>query len=101
MRISDIFSSSSFERTEKSDEARRHEDQTSSSQRYSYTAGEDTVTISPMSRQLAQVAGVLSDDEANTTQKVAALKDRIANGEYSVDSATLASAVVKYWGEGA
>ena len=50
-------------------------------------------------RQLAQVANVIAEDELNTAQKVSSLKEKIANGDYNIDSLTIAGSIEKYLGE--
>ncbi|MCC6933920.1 MAG: flagellar biosynthesis anti-sigma factor FlgM [Deltaproteobacteria bacterium] len=99
MKISDIFRSSSFERTERADESqvtRRSSEQNSAERGIRRSFGEDTVTISPMSRQLAQISRVMSEDETKSAQKVGELKDKIANGEYKVNSDLIANSFVNY-----
>jgi flagellar biosynthesis anti-sigma factor FlgM len=58
--------------------------------------GEDIVNISPLSRQLSQVAQVLGEDEVRRSQRIAELKSAIERGDYKVSSRDVAEAVLDY-----
>ena len=99
MRISDIFSQPSLTRTERTDESsqaqkRREREQLERGQRTSF--GEDTITISPISRQLAQISSVIADDETNTGARVMSLKDQIESGSYAVSAEDIAGSLITY-----
>ncbi|MCB0323363.1 MAG: flagellar biosynthesis anti-sigma factor FlgM [Bdellovibrionales bacterium] len=59
-------------------------------------AGEDSVTISPLSRQLAQLSQILSEDEAQQADRVAELKRQVEEGTYSVSRDDVARSVVSF-----
>lgn len=99
MRISDIFSQQSLTRTERTEESnqtqkRREREQLERGQRTSF--GEDTITISPMSRQLAQISRVIADEAANTGERVLSLKDQIEGGSYAVSAEDIAGSLITY-----
>lgn len=58
--------------------------------------GEDRITISPLARQLATVNKVLSENDDARSERVAALKEKVANGSYSVSSEDVAKAIISY-----
>ena len=58
--------------------------------------GEDTVTISLTSRQLAQISQIISDDKTERAEKIELLKQKIINGEYSLSSEEVARALLNY-----
>ena len=58
--------------------------------------GEDTVTISLTSRQLAQISQIIADDKTERAEKIELLKQKIINGEYSLSSEEVARALLNY-----
>lgn len=59
-------------------------------------AGEDSVTISPLSRQLAQLTGILADDQAQQSDRVAEIKRQVEEGSYSANRDAVARSVVSF-----
>ena len=59
-------------------------------------AGEDSVSISPLSRQLAQLSQILAEDEGQRSERVAELKGRVEDGSYSVSRDDVARSVVSF-----
>ena len=98
MKISDIFRQSSSEELKGGQDSKNVEragrvvgDNASGS-----NAGEDTVSLSPLSRKLSQISRIVADDEAARQQRVDELKQQVANGEYSVDSEDAAQSLLDY-----
>lgn len=58
--------------------------------------GSDRTTISPKAVLLAQVSRINSDDEVTRAQRVQALKERVASGDYQVPTDKLAKKVSDY-----
>ena len=58
--------------------------------------GEDTVTISPVSRQLAQISKIIADDKTDRAEKIELLKQKIINGEYNISSEEVAKVLLNY-----
>ncbi len=56
----------------------------------------DSVTISPLSRQLAQLSTIIADDEAGQRSKVDSIRERIKNGEYSASPEAVAGALISF-----
>lgn len=59
-------------------------------------SGDDRVSISPLSRQLSQVAQILGEDEVRRSKRVAELKAAVENGSYQVSSQDVAQSIVNY-----
>ena len=59
-------------------------------------AGEDSVTISPLSRQLAQLSQILAEDEVQQNDRVAELKAQVEDGSYSVNRDDVARSLVSF-----
>ncbi len=59
-------------------------------------AGEDSVTISPLSRQLAQLSQILSEDETDQAGRVAELKRQVEDGSFSVNREDVARSLVSF-----
>ncbi|MDR2337321.1 MAG: flagellar biosynthesis anti-sigma factor FlgM [Deltaproteobacteria bacterium] len=57
---------------------------------------EDTVSLSPTSRQLAQISKIIADDNVARAEKVATLKRQISNGEYNISSYEVGKALLDY-----
>ena len=98
MKISDIFNKQPLSSTDRSDSAAqtRKSGRDDLQQGISSQYGEDTVTISPMSRQLAQMARIMADDEIKSQEKIAALKEEIEKGSYNISSDEIAQAFLSY-----
>lgn len=58
--------------------------------------GQDRVSISPLSRQLGQVAQILGEDEVRRSKRVAELKQAVDNGSYNVSSKDVAASIVNF-----
>jgi flagellar biosynthesis anti-sigma factor FlgM len=58
--------------------------------------GLDTVTISDQSRQLSRISAILERDEIARESKIAALKEKVQNGSYSVDSREVARSLISF-----
>lgn len=59
-------------------------------------AGEDSVTISPLSRQLAQLSQILAEDETDQAARVAELKRQVEDGSYAVNRDDVARSIVSF-----
>ena len=58
--------------------------------------GEDRVSISPLSRQLSQISGILDEDEAARALRVAGIKQQVEAGTYSVNSKDVALSLISF-----
>ena len=54
--------------------------------KYINEEGSDRTTISPKAVLLAQVSRINSEDEVSRAERVQALKEKVANGEYSLST---------------
>lgn len=61
-----------------------------------FSEGSDTVTISERSRQLSRVSQILERDQIARDEKIAALKEKVQNGLYKVDSRDLARSIISF-----
>lgn len=96
MRITDIFRQNTLEPSRNA--AVNKEQQSPEEQGVNKVAGagEDTVSISTLSRQLNQVSSILADDELNRAARVAELKKQVENGTYSVSSEDVARSLISF-----
>lgn len=89
MKISELFRSNS-QQSQQADQASQAEANKADQQRRTndakQSASEDTVSISPLARQLKMVSGILEEDETNQQNRIEDIKARIADGTYEVDS---------------
>jgi len=60
------------------------------------TYGEDTVSISLTSRQLAQISQIIADEKTERAEKIDLLRQKIINGEYSLSSEEVARMLLNY-----
>ena len=60
---------------------------------------QDTVTVSSQSKTLFQASKVLEQDAAQRREKIEALKAKVQDGSYFVDSNKVASSIVSYFGD--
>ncbi len=58
--------------------------------------GQDSVSISALSRQLSQLSNILADDESARSAKVSELKAKVQAGEFSVESTDVARSMVSF-----
>jgi negative regulator of flagellin synthesis FlgM len=101
MRISDIF------RQNTSEELKRGQDSQSVERARSVgeggagagKEGEDTVSISALSRKLNQISRILADDEVARQERVTALKQQVESGEYAVSGEDVAQSLLDYMGD--
>lgn len=56
----------------------------------------DTISISPLSRQLSQISSIIADEESAQANRVAELKARVADGSYSPSNEDVAKSIVNY-----
>ena len=99
MRISDIFNQQSITRTERTDEstqAQKKREREQLERGVSTSYGDDVVTISPISRQLAQISKVITDDSISTNDRISFLKDQIETGNYAVSDEDIARSIMAY-----
>ena len=98
MKISDIFRQGSSVESNRTDVSKQAKDAAKSVPRrdYSRPQSEDTITISSMSRSLSQVSRILNDEENDSNAKVAAIKEKIDSGSYSVPSSEIAQSMFDY-----
>ncbi|MFN8388908.1 MAG: flagellar biosynthesis anti-sigma factor FlgM [Bdellovibrionota bacterium] len=61
--------------------------------------GQDVVSLSSLSKQLLQISNVLDDDAHKRAARVQELKQQVADGSYSVDSADVAKSIISYAGD--
>ena len=59
-------------------------------------AGEDSVNISRLSRQLSRIAGILDEDALVQQDRVQALKSKYEAGELSFNSVDVAQSIASY-----
>jgi flagellar biosynthesis anti-sigma factor FlgM len=59
-------------------------------------SAEDTVSLSPASRQLSQISKIIADDKVERADKIATLKRQIASGEYNISSYEVGKALLDY-----
>lgn len=57
---------------------------------------QDRVSISGFSRTLSQVSQLVHEDEADRTRRIQALKQRITDGSYHVDSKSVAKSLIHF-----
>lgn len=62
--------------------------------------GQDTVSISNRSRQLAKISTILEKDQVSRNDKIAALKEKVQNGTYSVDTREVARSMISFAADG-
>lgn len=89
----DTSSSSAQQSAKKTKVAAFQEQQNAANAR---KAGEDSVTISPLSRQLAQLSQILSEDETARADRVAELKREVEEGNYSVGRDDVARSLISF-----
>jgi flagellar biosynthesis anti-sigma factor FlgM len=95
MKITDILK----ERLNNDSKITSKDHQHSSTERQKFdSAGEDTVSISPLARQFTQVSKILSDDEAERQLKLDEIKRAIEDGSYldSISTTDVAESIVAY-----
>lgn len=100
MKISELFNRTSYYDTTKAGEAGRAGNASAEEEarrRSGSESGEDTVSISPLAKQYGQVSKILSEDATTRSQRVAALKDQVAKGEYHVSSEDTAKSLIGYF----
>lgn len=56
----------------------------------------DRVSISTEYRKFSQIASVVAQNEISSRSRIDELKDKIAKGEYKVDSKDIANAIVDF-----
>ena len=98
MKISDLFKSNSSvnSNTGSSQKVESNQQEAQQKVQESTKRGEDTVNISPLARQFAQVSQIISEDAAERSSRVQELKAKVESGEYSVDSRDVAERFVEY-----
>lgn len=82
----------SVRKTEKIAQAKQPEAQTQARP----SQGEDTVSLSPLSRQLAKVSEILQEDDKTRQNRIRELKQSVEDGTYEVDSEDVSRAVVSF-----
>ncbi len=58
--------------------------------------GEDIISISAFSRQLSQISKIVDQDEASRGDRIAKIKQAIADGTYNVSSTDVAKSLISY-----
>ena len=59
------------------------------------STGEDTVSVSNLSKTLAKVSDALAEDEARRSERVQDLKQQVSAGTYSVSSTDVAESIIR------
>lgn len=62
-------------------------------------AGQDTVTVSSQSLTLLQASKILDQDAVGRREKIDAIKAKIKDGSYNVDSEKVASSIISYFND--
>lgn len=105
MRITDLFKSQqdiSGVSTESGKSVNKTDSEEQARQRGAEQVGakgEDRITISPLYRQITQIARVVREDEALQAEKVERLKAQVASGNYFVSSEDVAGAFLSHAAE--
>jgi len=94
--IDNIRSGQTFTTTNRSSTARSDSNtQASSSEASSKSSAKDAVSLSQQSKALGQLHQDMASQPSFDTAKVAAIKEAIANGSYTVDPEKLADNMIK------
>lgn len=96
MKITELFRNTSFQPTKVTDSeqaARRTEEEAAG---VVEGGGEDTVSISSLSRRLNEISSILAEDEEKSKSRVAELKAQVDAGTYKVDSQEVAKSIMSF-----
>ena len=95
MKISDLFGKVNNYSNAKVGGRQNAADGTGPENRYN-EEGSDRTTISPKAVLLAQVSRINSEDDVSRSERLAALKDKVANGDYEIPTDKVAKKVNDY-----
>lgn len=99
MRITDLFRNQEVDQTavQKNQSAQQQSERaTAAKVAANKAAGEDSISISPLARQLGTIQRVVSEDEQLQQQKIDDIKQRINAGTYNVSSNDLAGSLLAF-----
>lgn len=101
MRIADLFRSNQGidqSLVQKNEGAQRQEEQETANKlaRGKTPSGEDSISISPLARQLATIQKVVGEEELSQQQRVEELKQKVQSGSYNVSSSDVAGSLVAF-----
>lgn len=100
MRIADLFRQNQGvdqSAVRKHETVQRQSEEESARQAKAAKAnGEDSISISPLARQLATVQKVLTEDEIAQQRRVQEIKERVEAGTYNVSSTDVAGAIASF-----
>ena len=98
MRISELFKSQTSVDTVKpfGIEERAQARQKQGADNRQIGIGEDQVSISPIARQYAQIAKLLTEDEEAAQLRISELKQQVDNGTYAVEEGDVARAIASF-----
>jgi len=99
MKIADLFRNQGIDQSsvQKNNQAQKASEQEAAARSVaSKAAGEDSISISPLARQLASIHKVANEDEALQQQRVEEIKQRVNSGNYNVSSNELASSLIAF-----
>ena len=96
MKISDIFKQQPNVDRSKNDTSQQAVKEQETKQEQQIASGADTVQISSRARSFAAITKVLGEDEAARAARVEELKGLVQNGEYEVDSNSVAESILAF-----
>ncbi len=97
MKISNLFNQSvDSSRQNRSQEVSKQQAEEVTRQTRTGKKGEDSVSISPLARQLSDIRKVLTEDEIAQQAKVENIKAQLEAGTYSVNSEDVANSMVSF-----
>lgn len=99
MRISDLFRNQEVDQTavQKNQTAQQQSEREAASKvATKKAAGEDSISISPLARQLGSIQKVVNEDDLHQQQRVEEIKQRVNSGMYNVSSTDLAGSLIAF-----
>ena len=90
--ISGFGNGSTAEKVSGSSEAETAQENTEAAK----SAGVDTVQVSSLARQLSQISTILNGDDLERRAKIDAIKKRVEDGTYSIDSKDVARSIISF-----
>ncbi|OVE80205.1 flagellar biosynthesis anti-sigma factor FlgM [bacterium J17] len=96
MKISDIFKSRNVDQSAQSLKSRENAPRPEEQVEQASRSGQDSVSISPLARQLAQVKRIVAEDDLARSDRVAELREQVQAGTYEVSSLDVAKSVVSF-----
>ncbi len=99
MKISDIFRQNTSEGLQKGRDTKALQGASNAYENQALqgkNTGEDTVSISALSRKLSKVSNIVAEDEIANQDRIDVLKQKVANGEYQVSSEDVAQSFLGF-----